>query len=244
MTPSPSDLLAALREEVERREGSHLAEGMPPISTGVPALDQLLPWGGLRPGCLVEYFGHGAGAVALAAARSACRQGRALLVVDRHRQFYPPAAAGWGIDLSQTVILRPASAADELWAVDQALRSPGVGAVWVWCGSLTGHDFRRLQLAAESGGTLGLLLRAAQRRGQPTWADVQWLVEPQPSPHGWRLRVTLVRCRGGNGGRSVLLELNEETATWLEADDSHATQLVHPPAELADPAAARRRSRD
>src|SRR5256885_5428399 len=35
----------------------------------------------------------------------------------------------------------------------------------------------RSQLAAECGGTLGLLMRAARYQGQPTWADVQWEVQ-------------------------------------------------------------------
>lgn len=223
-------LVAALRDKL----GEIRQDARSVVSTGALALDRLLPDSGLRRGALAEYLGHGA-SLAFAAARAACHDGP-LIVVDRERQLYPPA---WGIDLSQTVLLRPGNQADELWALDQSLRCPGVGAVVVQCAQLDSRDFRRLQLAAECGGTVGLLVRPVQHRGQPSWADVQWLVEPQPSPDRFRLRVELTRCRGGGAGRSVILELGDHH-TWQEADDANP---VYPPAELAAAMPARRQSR-
>jgi len=232
MATARSRQIAKLQRKLTLREGFHPSPGEP-ISTGISALDSLLPLGGLRPGSLVGYLGTGV-SLTLVAASVACLY-RALIVVDRQRQFYP---ATWGT-LSRTVFLRPANDADELWAVDQALRCPGVGAVLTKCGRIEQRNFRRLQLAAECGGTLGLLIRPAQLRGRPTWADVQWLIEPWPSRDRWRLRVEILRCRGGTGGKSVILEL-DETNTWQEVD--HANPL-HPPAELADSTTAHRRAR-
>src|SRR5207237_9890679 len=118
-------------------------------------------------------------------------------------------------------------------------------------------------LAAECGGTIGLLLRPARYRGQPTWADVQWLVSPKSkvqSPRSkatrfstldfkpwtldvelrtWQLRVELTRCRGAAGGQVVLLELDEAVGIWREVPDEAAHSLSLP-AQLADPASARR----
>ena len=215
--------ITALRRRLERRECPK-----EPISTGTP-LDRLLPSGGLRPGSLVEFLGSGAGSVAILAAHAACQDGRTFIVFDRQNHFYPPAAGAWGIDLSQTLIARSADTVEELWAVDQALRCPGVGAVWLVCGRIAAHDFRRLQLAAECGGTLGLLLRPAKFRGQPTWADVRWMVEPQPSCDRRRLRVELVRCRGATTGKSMFLEFDEQAKVWVD----HATHPVYSSAELA-----------
>lgn len=182
MTPAVSrqSLVTALQRQVERLEKPVPLPDERPLSTGSPALDGLLPGGGLRRGSLVEYLspgaGSGAGTLALCAAREACAEGRALVVIDRRRTFYPPAAIAWGFDLTSLLILQPAEDAAELWAIDQALRCPGVGAVYAPCGALDVRDFRRLQLAAEAGGTLGILLRPARLRGQPTWADVRWEV--------------------------------------------------------------------
>ncbi len=224
-----AEIAAALRQEmVQSSRETEL------VSTGVACLDRLLPDGGLRLGSLVEYLGQGV-SLAFAAACAACRE-RALIVVDRQREFYPLA---FGIDLAKTVLVRPANEADEMWALDQALRCPGVGATIARCGRLKAKDFRRLQLAAESGGSLGLLLRSAKLKGEPTWADVQWLVVPEPSRDRWRLRVELVRCRGGHGGRSVILEL-DETNTWREVGYARAQHLS---AELAHSANPRHQSR-
>ena len=253
-------LVARLRGRVQRIEGLRQSTDERPVSTGSPPLDRLLPAGGLMRSSLVEYLsagpGSGAGTLALAAAREACAGGRALVVIDRSRTFYPPAAAAWGIDLSQTLILQPADPATELWALDQALRCSGVGAVYAPCGALDVRDFRRLQLAAESGGTLGVLVRPARFRGQPSWADVQWEVGSKSQRRrtkevighwslvirhfSWQLRVELVRCRGGPGGQVAELELDETTGIWQDARPSHAAHLVSVPAELAHPARPRR----
>jgi protein ImuA len=256
-------LVASLQRQVARLEAGRPPDDDQPVSTGSPALDSLLPAGGLRRGTLVEYLtasaGNGAATLALSAAREACREGRAFVVLDAdtltrsvsegpRSRFYPPAAAAWGIDLAAMLVLRPVNQADALWAVDQALRCPGVGAVWAACDRLDVRDFRRLQLAAECGRTLGLLFRPARLRGQPTWADVQWEVgqaSSLPSPRvpkrgalhllpTWMLRVELVRCRGKPGGESVLLQLDETDATWREVP-RHATHSLPLPAQLADP---------
>jgi len=259
-TPPAHTLVADLRQRLARLEKSSRPVDERPVSTGSPALDRLLPVGGLARGSLVEYLspgpGSGTGTLALAAAREACASGRALVVVDRSRTFYAPAAAAWGIDLSQTLLLQPADEAAQLWALDQALRCAGVGAVYATCGVLDVRDFRRLQLAAESGGTLGVLVHPARFRGQPSCADVQWEVRTKDEGRrtkevighsslvirhsAWRLRVELVRCRGGPGGQIVELELDETTGIWQDARVSHATHPVPVPAQLADPARPRR----
>jgi hypothetical protein len=91
--------VAALRRQVERLEKPQPLADDRTLSTGAPALDGLLPGGGLRRGSLVEYLspgvGSGTGTLALGAAREACVGRRALVVVDRRRTFYPPAAMGW-----------------------------------------------------------------------------------------------------------------------------------------------------
>jgi hypothetical protein len=111
--------------------------------------------------------------LSLLAAREACREGGTLVVIDRQQNFYPPAAAGWGIDLERLIVVRPRSARDELWAAVQSLRSSAVAAVWGMIDRLDSRAFRRLQLAAQAGRTLGLFLRPPSARGQPSWADVR-----------------------------------------------------------------------
>src|SRR5262249_12833701 len=137
-------IVEALRRTLERSGGIVEGESQV-ISTGILALDRMLPTQGLRPGSLIEFLTRsqagGAGLLELTAGRAACDEGRLCVISDRGGHFYPPAAAAWGIDLQQTVVLHPATAADELWALDQALRCPGVGAVWARCGMLHVREF-------------------------------------------------------------------------------------------------------
>ena len=217
----------------------------PPLgrSTGL----QRLPAAGRRPsrrgihrGTLTEWLadGEGAGATTLAvsAAREACRQGGTLVVVDADRSFYPPAAVRLGIAPEQLLVVRVDQRADHDSALDQALRCPAVAAVLAWPDALAGRfddrTFRRLQLAAEAGGSLGLLLRGAEMRQAPSWADVRLLVQPLPAEAAHparRLRVVLLRCRGGREGGSVELEFDDESHPLFTTASESRRSMPNPP---------------
>jgi hypothetical protein len=231
-----------------------------PISSGCDAFDRLLPGNGFSWGSLVEWLvpgrASGAGSLAIHVARQAMRQQRGCLVVtDRWQRFYPPAAVGLGIDPPKLIVTRPRSAAEELWALDQALRCPGVSAVLAWIDHLDALAFRRLQLAAETGQTLGLLIRPATVQHQPTWSEVQLLVQPVADqgdglpgslPFSRRaLQVTLLRQRGRVGaceGSSLELEIDEQQHTLQEVTRRrHETRHLHMAPRVA-PSTNHRRS--
>jgi hypothetical protein len=209
------------------------------ISSGCPALDRILPDHGFRPGTLVEWLtsGPGDGAATFAfrtAVRTTNGDGRTVVVVDASGEFYPPAAIALGLEPSRLIVVHPGSPADHTWALDQALRCPAVAAAVAWpesaCSTgfsrnvgaippkggttskckFDGRTFRRLQLAAEQGGGLGLLIRPAAVRGEPSWADVRLLVEPLCEA-GRRIRIVLLRSRGGFGERAVEVEVDNES---------------------------------
>jgi protein ImuA len=201
--PERQALVQALAEQVRQCETARRRSPQATISTGYPALDRLVPDGGLHCGTLVEWLPRDGGAattLALAAARQACGENGTLVVVDRRRTFYPLAAAACGLDLSRLLLVRPQNDRDETWAIDQTLRSGGARAVLAWPDKLDDHLFRRLQLAAEAGDSLGLFVRPARAIAEPSWAEVRWLVEPLPSmPSGAgdasrRVQLTLLRA--------------------------------------------------
>src|SRR5262249_27875364 len=141
-----------------------------------------------RPGALIEWLsdgeGTGAATLALALTPRLLQNGGVLVIVDSRREFYPPAAAALGIALEQMVIVRPVSARDALWAWEQTLRSSAVAVTLGGVDTLNDRAFRRLQLAAETGGGLGFLLRPASGRAAPSWAEVRLLVEALPTSRG------------------------------------------------------------
>jgi len=250
----------SLRRCIERLEGGggcaddagggENANGNLIVSSGCAGLDRLLPGRGFRRGTLVEWLAdgdancRGSGAATLAAivAKNACGhnttgEAKTLVVVDHRGEFYPPGAAGLGIDLKRLVVVQPENKADNDWALDQALRCPGVGAVLAWQRQIDGRTFRRLQLAAEQSAAVGLLIRPAAARVEPSWADVRLLIEPLGKAltmGRWRnkrrLRIHLLRCRGGTSGRSLDVEIGN--------DINNETHTVHPLAELVQAAAS------
>jgi protein ImuA len=265
MHGSSAEIIRALREQLRGMEASSCLRGPEAISSGCAGLDELLPGKGFWPGQLVEWLadgqGSGAGTLALLVARQACEAtGGALVVADRTGCFYPPAAMAWGIDGRRLIVVRPTCQKDELWALDQCLRCRGVAAVWAPVERLDERSFRRLQLAAESGGVLGLLVRSSSAQGKPSWSDIQLHVHPRPEPRaqedgslvwrGRRLHVELLRCRGGTAGSAVELEIDENSGTFGEFQAtrqsrvaSHETHSVHLASSLAHPVSDRRSAR-
>ena len=190
-----------------------------------------------------------------------------MVVVDLARTFYPPAAAAWGVDLDRLIVVRPKSARDALWAAVQSLRSPAVAAVWAALDRIDDRAFRRLQLAAQSARAVGLIVRPASARGQPTWADVRLgvrasRVKSQESRAGensraailaldsrpgtlWvaldlcrHVQVHLLRCRQGRAGGVAFLEIDDAAYTVREASVQHEAHPLPVVSELADSTSA------
>jgi hypothetical protein len=109
-------------------------------------------------------------------------------------------------------VVRPRTCRDARLALDQSLRAPAVGAVLCWQDRLTASTFRRLQLAGEIGGGLGILLRPTTAQRAPSFAALRILVVPIPSNDAVRrIRLDLLRCRGGRMGQSTVLEIDDAT---------------------------------
>jgi hypothetical protein len=198
------------------------------VSTGFIELDALLPEGGVLRGQLVEWIaspGAGAMELALHLARQACADGRSLVVVDRSGELHPPALEQRGWDLKRVLWVRPSDSIDESWAVDQALRCAGAGAVLCPTAATAVRSWRRWQLAAESGDGLGLFFRPPAARRQSCWSGLRFGVSPRSEAEGWR--VELLYRRGGCAGAA------------LELDPRDATLPVPVVAELAPAAAGR-----
>ena len=238
-----SELLERLRERIASLERPADRGEQSVVSTGCPAIDRVLPFEGVRRGSLTEWLsersGSGAESLALLLTREACRDRGVVVLLDRQREVYPPAVVAGGIDAERLIVVHPETEADELWAADQALRSRAAGAVWLWRERLRAHDFRRLRLAAECGGAVGVLLRPARVLGQATWADVQMLVRPRPGVGERQLQVEVTRCRGHGDPQIVEVELDDVSGA-LRAVGPHETLRVSVSPRLADSAASRR----
>src|SRR5262249_12972927 len=223
-----AEVIRDLKERLRRLEASHHEVGTTSASTGAPGLDRLLAGGELRSGALVEWVagGEGAGAAPLAlpvAVRLMRESAGALVVVDPPGEFYPPAAAQLGVPLDRLVVVRPRGVRETLWTVEQALRSRGATVVFANLGPLDGRVFRRLQLAAGTGGGVVLLMRPADWRAAPTWAESRLLVEGM-STRGTGRRVRVTSLHGQEAKGAIELEMGDEGI--IEAGDVHLAPRV------------------
>ncbi|MBM3997287.1 MAG: hypothetical protein FJ303_24530 [Planctomycetes bacterium] len=221
------ETILQLAEQIRRCETSSRPGEPARIPLGVSGLDTLFPQRGLSTGSLVELLprmsGAGAWTLALLLARYACGDRKTLLIADAERCFYPPATCRFGFDPEHMIIVRPRTSSQALLALAQALRCPVIGAALGAFDTLTDRDGRRLQLAAESGGTLGILIRPITALAAPSFAATRLMIDPLPSEpqseppalagggRRRRMRLESVRCRGGQEGKTVCLEIEPIT---------------------------------
>ncbi len=194
-TARHSAVVEELRQRLRQMDRSRVTSVPTDVlsSTGLDPLDALLPSAAFRAGMIIEWVVEGAGTgaarLALPAALQVLQNGSALVVIDERGEFYPPAAACLGLDLDRTVVVRPRNSQETIWTLEQSLHCTGVAATLAWIDGLSDRVFRRLQLAAEHGAGLGIFLRPAAARREPTWADVRWWVQPVPgAAQSWRRR--------------------------------------------------------
>ena len=101
--------------------------------------------------------------------KSPCADARRwLLYVDTDGDFYPPGAAQLGLPLERLLIVRTRRRLDALWVCEQALRCRAIAVVILPLSGINAYASRRLQLAAEAGEGIGLLIR--HDRGGHTFA--------------------------------------------------------------------------
>jgi protein ImuA len=247
-------LLASLRARIARIGGAGVEQMRETLPLGVAAIDAVLPCGGLPRGCLHEIIAADAGgaAAAFAAVLLAGLAGNGDSVVWCRRgtgphgvNLYGPGLAAFGLDLRRLLVVRARRDTDVLWAMEEGLRSGAISAVLGEVGAAPPIALRRLQLAAETAGTTGLLLRPLGASAAAGSATIRWRVasassdslaislcgsRPLPAGEGWgegarlpavRWRVELLRCWAAT------------PAGWL-VDWCHETHRLGVAAELRD----------
>jgi len=116
---------------------------------------------------------------------------------------YAPALAAQGIRMENVLVIDEASPSQRLWAAEQALRSGTCAAVMAWFESLEIAPLRRLQLAAERGGCVGVLFRPLHAIRQSSPATLRLQVAPAASG----FEVEVLKCRGGWGSGRCSIQL-------------------------------------
>ena len=195
-----SAALARLRDTL-----AGLATRTPAGGAGAPIpvfADTSLIGAGLARGALHEVCAATPGSgVAFAAILLARCGGQVLWIATEQESnlVWPPGLVPFGLTPESLILARAARWPEALWAMEEALRCPALGAAVLMAGSGQGLDLaatRRLHLAAEAGGVFGLLLRPDGAAGASA-ARTRWHIAPLSSDAAPRWRLTLLRQRGG-----------------------------------------------
>jgi protein ImuA len=244
MSAAPTQM-DVLREQIRRIEtGNRFSCGFLPF--GVPEIDERLPGGGLALGALHEVAGgangaiHGAAAALFAAGVLARTHGQILWCVSR-RDLFAPAIAQAGLHPDRVIYAEAGNDTAIRACFEEGLRHGGLAGVVAEVARLGMTPSRRLQLAAESSGTIGIAVRRWRREteaadfGQPTASTTRWRVtalpaSPLPVPGVGRPRwqLELIRARAGDSADFEVEACDEEGRITIPA------KLVHRPAAAVD----------
>src|SRR3954468_4212311 len=194
MNPKPlsSERLAALRAEVRAIESAGRAGGGGEgLAFGVESIESRLAGGGLAAAALHETAGDRPGlpdeaaATLFLASLAARREGIVLWALAR-RDLFAPGLQQAGLAPERLLYAECGRDEEVLAVMEEGLRHGGLAAVVGEAGRVTMAATRRLQLAAEEGGTMALLLKRRRRSGEepldlPSAAVTRWRIGGAPS---------------------------------------------------------------
>jgi len=233
-----AERLAALKAEVRALESAAGAGERPCLPFGIESIDSRLAAGGLATAALHEAAGDRPGlpdeaaATLFLASIAARREGMVLWALAR-RDLFAPGIAQAGLAPERLLYAECGRDEDVLAVMEEGLRHGGLAAVVGEAGRVPMAATRRLQLAAEEGGTLALMLKRRRRGGEDP------LAEPSAAVTRWRLgcapasplpvagigrprwHLVLARQRGGEPFESIMEAADGQGRLALPAGPEH-----------------------
>lgn len=255
-------VIAELKARIANHESGAETE-RPSFLLGLPEVDQVLPDGGLRLAALHEvaaaaYRDMGAAtgfliSLIIRASRDVslpvlwCETAKPPFDMGR---LYGPGLSAFGMEPERLIHAFPASDADCLWTIEEALRSRAFSIV---VGEIDGRSpvlslaaTRRLQLAAEASGVPAVLFTGHAKEGASVavtrWhiasarsSPVPYVAPEEKLPGAPRWKVELSRARGGKPA-SWLLEWNAMKGAFTAVSQAEENDGARP-ALTASPSA-------
>lgn len=166
------------------------------VSTGFAELDQVLPTRGWPAAALTEitvpYWGLGELRLLLPAMVRLNRQKKRIVWIAPPYLPYAPALIRAGLDL-QYVMVVDAQPGNVSWAMERLSSTRSCGMVLAWPTRLSEVEARRLQLAAETGDGIGVVLRAGDAAWQARSSALRLKIEPLDG----KIAIDILKSRGG-----------------------------------------------
>lgn len=184
-------LIHELQERIDKIAGGS-AKKRGTLPFGVPEIDDRLPGGGLAFGALHEIAGGGSDAVvgavsALFAASIAARTKGTVVWCLTRPDLFAPGLAQVGLHPDRVIYCESDNEDGVLASMEEALSFGGLSTVVGELVRLPMTESRRLNLAAEKTGVMGIVIRRWRRPaeatdfGNPTASSTRWRVSCLPS---------------------------------------------------------------
>ena len=179
--------------------------GLSGLDTGFAPLNKLLRTGGWPRSSLIEIqvdeWGQGELQLLLPMMAALSQKKQQLAWIAPPYTPYAPALQAAGVDLDYLLIIEQSEAADIAWAAEKCLRNAAAALVIFCLPVVDARHIRRLQVAADTGGNIGILLHCGPVRQTPVPLRLKTHYVEQG------LCVAVLKSRFGlEQGRQVLLK--------------------------------------
>jgi len=185
--------------------------------TGYGLLDEILPGGGWPlhglTEILAERVGMGALRLVLPAIAKVTSMKKKVICVDPPYVPYPSSLLSEGLDLSNFIVIEPSSKFDStdcetLKIYEDVLKFENCSIALIWLSKMSFKDSRRLQLAALSGKTWGIIFRPMDAAALSSSSPLKIGLEVLSLNSGIRnLKIRILKARGGFEGQGINLKL-------------------------------------
>jgi protein ImuA len=162
--------------------------------------------------------------------------GAACVWVSTSRRLFPASLGLFNVAPERIIFVDVQTEKDVLWITEEALKCGGFAAVVAELHNVSLIESRRLQLAVESSGVTGFILRKDGNKTASTVATARWKISPLPSQTedgmpglGFpRWQVELLKVRNGNPGSFILewagekfedVKKSKEKVVWSDLKD-------------------------
>jgi hypothetical protein len=252
--PTIEQLLESNRNLWRGRD--HKGESSDTIATGFAELDTMLPAGGWPMQGLIEMvserWGVGELQLFLPLMRHLIARGSWVLWIAPPYSPYAPGLAQAGIDLRRILIVGGSNAPlkseafygkksapepvsserlsskEALWSMEKALQTQHCGLVLAWHSQLPQPTLRRLQLAATTGKTLGVVFMSKNSEHSPSSMRLKIKSSESDGAESAYAEVGLLKARGSYRQSTARINLGAGTA--------HTANLTIPAAADGSPA--------
>lgn len=227
MNPSRAETLEQLARLC--RTGRDTSAAPATQASGLTELDAVLPGGGWPVGAIIELMpvstGIGELRCVLPTLARLTRAEHYVAFVSPPYIPFAPALAQRGVNLERLLVIDASAPEDTLWAFEQALRCKSFGAVLAWSPVARDREVRRLQLAAESGRSIGFLYRPPSAALESSPAAVRLRLQANDRA----LSIDVLKCRGARSGMSLVIS-DSRVAGRKDLRDSASGSSLQSPA--------------